>query len=55
MAKQELEANGYEIIECNFYCRFGEIDIIAKDGEYIVFCEVKYRKDDRNDRNVCHL
>lgn len=45
MAKQELEANGYEIIECNFYCRFGEIDIIAKDGEYIVFCEVKYRKD----------
>lgn len=38
-----LEKNGYEIIEYNFRCRQGEIDIIAKDGEYLVFCEVKYR------------
>ena len=38
-----LEQLGYEIIEYNYRCRFGEIDIIAKDGSYLVFCEVKYR------------
>ena len=43
LAGAYLEKNGYEIIEYNFRCRQGEIDIIAKDGEYIVFCEVKYR------------
>ena len=39
-----LEQAGYEIIAYNFRCRQGEIDIIAKDGEYLVFAEVKYRK-----------
>lgn len=34
---------GYEILEYNFRCRLGEIDIIARDGNYLVFCEVKYR------------
>lgn len=43
LAGAYLEKNGYEIIEYNFRCRKGEIDIIAKDGEYLVFCEVKYR------------
>ena len=38
-----LEEKGYEILEYNFRCRSGEIDIIARDGEYLVFCEVKYR------------
>ena len=38
-----LETKGYEILEFNFHCRMGEIDIVAKDGEYLVFCEVKYR------------
>ena len=40
-----LEENGYEILEYNFRCRTGEVDIIARDGEYLVFCEVKYRSD----------
>lgn len=39
-----LEASGYEILEYNYRCSFGEIDIIAKEKEYLVFCEVKYRK-----------
>lgn len=38
-----LEQNGYTIIERNFECRQGEIDIIAKDKEEIVFIEVKTR------------
>lgn len=39
-----LEKNGFQMIERNFRCRSGEIDLIAKDGEYLVFIEVKYRK-----------
>ena len=29
-AAEYLKENGYDIIECNFRCRYGEIDIIAK-------------------------
>ena len=46
-AGKYLESRGYEILEYNYRCRLGEIDIIARDGAYLVFCEVKYRSDDR--------
>lgn len=39
-----LQEKGCQILERNFYTRFGEIDIIAMDGDYLVFVEVKYRK-----------
>lgn len=39
-----LEQNGLFIVERNFRCRAGEIDLIAKDGKYLVFVEVKYRR-----------
>lgn len=39
-----LRKKGYTVIEKNFSCRFGEIDIIAKKGGMIVFTEVKLRK-----------
>jgi putative endonuclease len=35
---------GYEIIIKNYFFGKGEVDIIAKDGELLVFIEVKYRK-----------
>lgn len=38
-----LEQIGYRIIERNFHCRQGEIDIIAKDRDEYVFIEVKTR------------
>ena len=38
-----LEKKGLQVIEKNFRCRTGEIDLIAKDGTYPVFVEVKYR------------
>lgn len=41
-----LERKGYCILEHNYYCKVGEVDIIARDGTCIVFVEVKYRKDD---------
>ena len=47
IAGEYLKLQGYEILEYNFRCRMGEIDIIAKDGEYLVFCEVKYRQNAR--------
>ena len=40
-----LSACGYSILETNFYSHHGELDIIAKDGDTLVFVEVKYRKD----------
>lgn len=39
-----LEKKGYNILERNFHSRWGEIDIIAKDGDAVVFVEVKTRK-----------
>lgn len=44
IAAKYLEKHKYKIIERNFACRFGEIDIIAQDGMFIVFIEVKRRK-----------
>lgn len=41
-----LEQHGYQILQYNYRCRIGEIDLVAKDGEYLVFCEVKYRSDE---------
>lgn len=40
-----LEKNGFTILEQNYRCRSGEIDLIARDGSYLVFVEVKYRRD----------
>ena len=43
-----LERNGYRIVERNFLCRIGEIDVVAREGGYLVFIEVKYRSQDVN-------
>ena len=46
-ARSYLTRAGYRIVDCNFRTRFGEIDIIAQAGEYLVFVEVKTRKNAR--------
>lgn len=43
-AARYLRLYGYRILDQNFSCRSGEIDIIAKKGNFIVFAEVKLRK-----------
>ena len=44
MACEYLIQQGYQILQGNFRCRQGEIDVIAKENEYLVFVEVKYRR-----------
>lgn len=43
LACEYLKRQGYKILERNFRIRGGEIDIVAKDGDYLVFVEVKTR------------
>ena len=45
LAAKYLEKKGYRILERNFRCRMGEIDLIALRGSDLVFTEVKLRKD----------
>jgi putative endonuclease len=45
-AAELLSAAGYQIVERNFRCKAGELDIIARDGDVLVFVEVRSRSDD---------
>lgn len=46
-AMHYLEKQGMKILQRNFRCHMGEIDLIAQDGACIVFVEVKYRTSSR--------
>ena len=44
LAAKHLQTRGYRILAQNYRARRGEIDLIARDGEFIVFVEVKTRR-----------
>jgi len=44
LATAYLTEAGYHIVERNYRCHFGEIDIVAEEGETLVFIEVKSRR-----------
>ena len=46
-AAQYLQSKGYTIIKRNYKTPYGEIDLIAKKPDLLVFCEVKFRSSDR--------
>ena len=46
IATEYLRNNSYSILETNFKCKIGEIDIIAKKEDRIIFIEVKTRTND---------
>jgi putative endonuclease len=46
IAEELLVGLGYEIIERNFTCRGGEIDLVCREGEVLVFVEVRGRASD---------
>ena len=47
LAAAYLKKKKYAVIACNYRCRFGEIDLIAKNKNFLVFVEVKLRKNDK--------
>ncbi|KGJ91227.1 YraN family protein [Colwellia psychrerythraea] len=44
LAEQYLTKQGLNLIDKNYHCRQGEVDLIMLDGDTYVFIEVKYRK-----------
>ena len=44
LAANVLEQRGYRILERNFRCRSGEIDLVAEEGQDLIFVEVKTRR-----------
>ncbi len=46
MVARFMRNKGFTLIKRNYQCRWGEIDIIAEMGDFIVFTEVKTRKED---------
>jgi putative endonuclease len=44
LAEQKLAASGYAILARNYRCRAGEIDLITRHGETLVFVEVRTRR-----------
>lgn len=43
LAAQYLQQQGLKLLQVNYHCRFGEIDLIMQDGETVVFVEVRLR------------
>lgn len=43
-AAEYLRDKGFRLVAANWRCRFGEIDLVAEDGTYLCFVEVKLRK-----------
>lgn len=47
LAAAYLAKKKFTIVGAGFRCRYGEIDIIAQNRNYLVFCEVKLRRSDK--------
>jgi putative endonuclease len=43
-ARRYLAAQGLDLLESNYRCRFGEIDLIMRDADTLCFIEVRFRK-----------
>jgi putative endonuclease len=47
IAAQHLQQQGYEILTRNWRCEWGEIDIVAREGDTLAFVEVRTRRGER--------
>lgn len=50
LARRHLESRGMAWIESNWRCRAGEIDLVMRDGDELVFVEVKLRRGEQSGR-----
>lgn len=41
-----LRQHGYEVLDMNYRCRMGELDLVASKGRYLAFVEVKLRRNE---------
>jgi putative endonuclease len=48
VARDYLERRGLRLVEANFRCKGGEIDLVMRDGDELVFVEVRQRADRRH-------
>jgi putative endonuclease len=46
LARKRLKDLGYRILKTNYRCSLGEIDLVARDGDVLVFAEIKTRKNE---------
>jgi putative endonuclease len=44
LARERLKDLGYRILKTNYRCSLGEVDLVARDGDVLVFVEIKTRK-----------
>ena len=47
LAAEELRRRGCRVVEAGWRCRFGEVDLIAEEGPFLCFVEVKLRRNAR--------
>ena len=45
-ARRHLEGQGYQFVTANWRCPFGELDLVMRDSDMLVFVEVKTRRGD---------
>jgi putative endonuclease len=46
LASRHLQAKGLVVLDRNWRCELGEVDLVLRDGNAVVFCEVKTRRSD---------
>jgi putative endonuclease len=46
LARERLKDLGYRILKTNYRCSLGEVDVVARDGDVLVFIEIKTRKNE---------
>jgi putative endonuclease len=46
LARERLKGLGYRILKTNYRCPLGEIDLVARDGDVLVFVEIKTRRNE---------
>lgn len=44
LAAKHLKKHKLKLIETNYHCKLGELDLIMRDGDYLVFVEVRHRR-----------